>query len=49
MPAYLRDELLSREEIEDVVTYVESLGDNSIQATENGATGKLGAPGSASA
>jgi len=38
MPAYLRDELLSREEIEDVVTYVESLGDKSIRASENGAT-----------
>tara|TARA_R110002096_G_scaffold266710_1_gene460313 strand:- start:106610 stop:107476 length:867 start_codon:yes stop_codon:yes gene_type:complete len=33
MPAYLRDELLSREEINEVVTYVESLADNSISAS----------------
>ena len=30
MPAYLRDELLNKAEINDVVTYVESLADNSI-------------------
>ena len=33
MPAYLRDELLSREEIDEVVTYVESLADSSISAS----------------
>ena len=36
MPAYLRDELLSRDEIDEVVTYVESLSDNSVQSSTEG-------------
>ncbi len=36
MPAFLRDELLSEEEIEEVSDYVLSLTDNSYRATENG-------------
>lgn len=38
MPAYLRDELLSRDEIDSVATYVESLSDNNISATSEGQT-----------
>ncbi len=36
MPAYLRDELLSRDEIDEVVTYVESLSDNSVHSSTEG-------------
>lgn len=36
MPAYLRDELLSRDEINEVVTYVESLSDGTIQSSPGG-------------
>lgn len=36
MPAYLRDELLSRDEINEVVTYVESLSDGTVQTSSEG-------------
>ena len=36
MPAYLRDELLNRDEINEVVTYVQSLADSSISASASG-------------
>ncbi|MCB2091343.1 MAG: cytochrome-c oxidase, cbb3-type subunit III [Alphaproteobacteria bacterium] len=36
MPAFLKDELLTKAEIEDVVTYAQSLSDRSIKATESG-------------
>ncbi|MDG1437917.1 MAG: cytochrome-c oxidase, cbb3-type subunit III [Emcibacteraceae bacterium] len=36
MPAYLRDELLSREEIQEVATYAESLSNNTIQSSAAG-------------
>ena len=33
MPAFLRDELLERQEIDDLTTYVEGLTDSSIRST----------------
>ncbi len=36
MPAYLRDELLTRDEIESVATYVQSLSDKSVTASSEG-------------
>ncbi|MEZ5758107.1 MAG: cytochrome-c oxidase, cbb3-type subunit III [Emcibacteraceae bacterium] len=36
MPAFLKDELLTKAEIEDVVTYVQSLSDRAVKATESG-------------
>ncbi|MDG1709011.1 MAG: cytochrome-c oxidase, cbb3-type subunit III [Emcibacteraceae bacterium] len=36
MPAYLRDELLSREEIQEVATYVESLSNVTVQSSPAG-------------
>lgn len=34
MPAFLRDELLERQEIDDLTTYVESLSDSAISSTQ---------------
>ena len=33
MPAFLRDELLNRQEIDELTTYVQSLSDNDLQST----------------